>query len=99
MLPNSTGCPDVAFALTSNPVPGVENVTPRGELTLKKFAGRLFGADNASGTPSQLISRRPLPKLPAALAFSVPSAVRYASTVACMFAGTAPDAEKTMGLA
>jgi hypothetical protein len=63
MLPNSTALIP-ALALTWKPVPGVEKTTPRGELTLKKVAGRAFGAEKASGTPSQLISRRPLPKLP-----------------------------------
>ena len=64
MLPNSIGVPLAAVALTWNPVPGVENTTPRGLFTLKKLAGRLFGAAEASGTPSQLISRRaPVPSL------------------------------------
>ncbi|MEJ7669268.1 MAG: hypothetical protein WKH97_11140 [Casimicrobiaceae bacterium] len=56
MLANSTGATP-ALALTWNPVPGVPKTTPRGELTLKKLAGRLLGAESASGTPSQLISR------------------------------------------
>jgi len=42
---------------------------------LKKLAGRRFGAANASGTASQLISRRPLPKEPATLGFKVPRSV------------------------
>ena len=54
------------------PVPGVENTTPRGEFTLKKFAGRLFGAADASGTPSQLISRRKPPNDPFAPAVVPP---------------------------
>src|SRR5262249_14740139 len=45
-------------ALTWKPVPGVKNTAPRGELALKKLGGRLIGAEKASGTPSQLISRR-----------------------------------------
>src|SRR5947207_3194073 len=94
MLPNSTAVPLAAVALTWKPVPGVEKTTPRGEFTLKKFAGRLFGADRASGTPSQLISRRPLGKEPATFAFNAPRAVRYASTVAWMPAAFAPDALK-----
>src|SRR5438552_19190405 len=55
MLSNSIGATP-AFALTSKPLPGVENTTPRGLFTLKKLAGNKLGADNASGTPSQLIS-------------------------------------------
>src|SRR5438477_6035065 len=94
MLPNSTAVPDAAFALTWKPVPGVLKITPRGEFTLKKFAGRLLGAESASGTPSQLISRRPVPKLPATLGFSVPSDVLKASTVDWMPAGLVPEAEK-----
>ena len=48
MLPNLTGAMP-ALALTWNPVPGVEKITPLGELTLKKLAGRLLGAERASG--------------------------------------------------
>src|SRR6185503_4389303 len=92
MLPNSTGTPEAAVALTWNPVPGVENTTPRGEFTLKKSAGRLFGAAEASGTPSQLISRRPLAKEPATLAFKVPRAVRNESTVVWILAAFTPVA-------
>src|SRR5690242_12963894 len=98
MFPNSIGV-DVGFdalALTWNPVPGVENTTPRGEFTLKKLAGKLLGAEKASGTPSQLISRRPLPKLPTTLGFSVPRVVRKESTVDWMAAALAPDALKVM---
>ena len=78
MLPNRTGTLDgfTTLALTWKPLPAVLNTTPRGEFTLKKLAGRLFGAASASGTPSQLISRRPLPKEPATFAFSVPRSVR-----------------------
>ena len=94
MLPNSTGVPDAAVALTWKPVPGVPKITPRGEFALKKFAGRLLGAESASGTPSQLISRRPVPKLPGTLGFRVPSDVLKASTVAWMPAGFGPEAEK-----
>src|SRR5213075_3581025 len=42
------------------PVPGVEYSAPRFELTLKKFAGNVSTSVSAAGTPSQLISRRPL---------------------------------------
>src|SRR3977135_4440184 len=99
MLPNSTGVPDAAVALTSKPVPGVPKITPRGEFTLKKFAGRLLGAESASGTPSQLISRRPVPKLPITLGFSVPSDVLKASTVDWRPAGVAPEPEKVIAAA
>src|SRR5438445_272000 len=57
----------------------------------------LFGGENASGTPSQLISRRPDPNEPGTLGLSVPSAARKALTVGVMAAGSLPDAEKTMG--
>src|SRR5215470_2121698 len=72
MLPNLTGTPEAAFALTWKPAPGVENTTPRGELTLKKFGGKAFGEKNASGTPSQLISRRPVPNEPATFGLRLP---------------------------
>src|SRR5258706_4916429 len=42
------------------PVPGVEYSAPRFELTLKKFGGSVSTSVSAAGTPSQLISRRPL---------------------------------------
>src|SRR5436190_24197263 len=42
------------------PVSGVEYSAPRFELTLKKFAGNVSTSVSAAGTPSQLISRRPL---------------------------------------
>src|ERR1041384_2050879 len=45
---------------TRRPVPGVEYSAPRFELTLKKFAGNVSTSVRAAGTPSQLISRRPL---------------------------------------
>ena len=99
MLPNSIGVPEAAAALTWNPLPGVENTTPRGELTLKKFAGRLLGADNESGTPSQLISRLPELKVPATFAFSVPRLVRNASTEVWIEAALTPLAEVTTGTA
>ena len=76
MLPNSTGVPLAAVALTWKPVPPVVKTTPRGEFVLKKLGGNRFGAENASGTPSQLISRRPLPKEPATFGFKVPRSDR-----------------------
>src|SRR5258706_3298189 len=42
------------------PDPGVEYSAPRFEFTLKKFAGNVSISVSAAGTPSQLISRRPL---------------------------------------
>jgi hypothetical protein len=98
MLSNRTGATP-ELALTWNEVPGVAKTAPRGELTLKKFAGRAFGAANASGTPSQLISLRPDPKLPATFGLSVPKLTRKVSTVVWMAALLAPTAEKISGAA
>ena len=78
-------------ALTWKPVPGVDKTTPRGDVVLKKSAGRVLGAACASGTPSQLISRRPLPTDPAVFAFNVPRSVRKASTTDWMAAAFAPS--------
>src|SRR5512143_3008892 len=93
MLANSMGATP-ALALTWKPVPGVEKTAPRGEFTLKKFAGRMFGAEKASGTPSQLISRRPVANDPAVLGLRGPRAVRYASTADWIDAASAPAALK-----
>src|SRR5437773_9100911 len=49
-----------ALLSTRSPVPGVDISTPRFELTLKKVAGNVSTLVKAAGTPSQLISRRPL---------------------------------------
>src|SRR5881392_1789643 len=49
-----------ALLSTRSPVPGVDISTPRFELTLKKDAGKVSTLVRAAGTPSQLISRRPL---------------------------------------
>src|SRR5436189_6045779 len=49
-----------ALLSTRSPVPGVDISTPRFELTLKKVAGKVSTLVKAAGTPSQLISRRPL---------------------------------------
>jgi hypothetical protein len=65
-------------------------------LTLKKLGGRLFGAAEPFGTPSQLISRRPEPNEPGTLGLRVPKAVRNASTVGLIAAALDPDAEKTI---
>src|SRR5207237_5769409 len=70
ILSNRTGAKP-ALPLTCTPVPGVEKTTPRGEFSLNKFGCRLFGAERASGTPSQLISRRPPPMAPATFGLSV----------------------------
>src|SRR5690349_12970591 len=48
-----------ASALTWNLLFFDTNTAPRGTLVLKKSGGNRFGADCASGVPSQLISRRP----------------------------------------
>src|SRR5512132_1360149 len=94
MFPNSTGATVAALALTCTPVPGVFMTTPRGELTLKKFSGRLLGAANASGTPSQLISRRAPPNEPFAPAtVPPPRADRKLSTVGVIADAFDPAAE------
>src|SRR2546428_14006812 len=49
-----------ALESTRKPVPGPEKMAPRFELTLKKVAGNVSTLVRAAGTPSQLISRRPL---------------------------------------
>ena len=93
-MPNRIAGP-VALALTAKPKPGVLNTTPRGEFTLKKLAGNPFGEAKVSGTPSQLISRRPLPKDPTVFALSGPRDVRNASTCGWMPAAE-PDADDTV---
>src|SRR4030095_15564399 len=98
MLPNRTG-PSAAFALTSTPVPGVENTAPRGEFTLKKSFGSRFGADKAAGTPSQFISRLPVPNEPATLGLRVPRSVLKASTDGVIAAASGPDPKKVIGTA
>src|SRR5437867_13140459 len=100
MLPNRTGVfvGLESSALTWNPVPGVKKTTPRGELKLKKLAGKLLGAATASGTPSQLISRRPSGNDPPTPLLA-PRNVRKALTVARMSDGLAPDTSKTTGAA
>src|SRR2546426_482475 len=49
-----------AVLSTRKPVPGPEKMAPRFELTLKNVAGNVSTLVRAAGTPSQLISRRPL---------------------------------------
>ena len=61
MFPKRCGA---ASLETWNPEPGVSNTAPRGELVLKKSGLNGFGDDWASGTPSQLISRRTPPNEP-----------------------------------
>src|SRR5437867_9390495 len=87
------------LALTWKPDPGVKNTAPRGELALKKFAGRLFGAEKASGTPSQVISRRPLGNDPATFGLRGPRKARKASTAGWIPVRSAPAASKTTGAA
>src|ERR1051325_5471628 len=77
-----------------NAVPGVLKTTPRGEVTLKKLAARKFGSAEASGTASQLISRRTPPKLPFAPAtVPPPRSALNKSRIAVIEAafGPAPD--------
>src|SRR2546425_9162631 len=93
MLPNRTG-PSAAFALTSTPVPGVENTAPRGEFTLKKLFGSRFGAEKAAGTASQFISRLPVPNEPGTLGFRFPRSLLKASTDGVIAAASGPDAKK-----
>src|SRR5690349_1486600 len=84
------------LALTWKPVPGVEKTAPRGEVVLKKSAGRLLGADLASGTPSQLISRRNPPNEPLAPAVvPPPRSVRNASRAGVTAAAFGPAADWT----
>src|SRR5262249_1579878 len=101
MLPNLTGVfvGLTAFALTATPVPGVENSAPRGEFALKKLFGSRLGAENASGTASQFISRLPVPNEPATLGLRVPRSVLKASTDGVIAAASGPDASKVIGKA
>jgi hypothetical protein len=84
MFPNRTavwvGLP--VLALTWKPVPSVWKTAPRGEFALKKLAGRLLGEETASGTPSQLISRRPVANVPPTPLLSPPRSARNWSTAA-----------------
>ena len=99
MSPNSDAPDPSPSPETRTPVPGVENTTPRGEVTLKKSAGSGFGDEKASGTPSQLISRRPVPFEPAVFGLSVPRALRNASTVGWIATGFAPAASNVTAAA
>src|SRR5215510_14107298 len=101
MLPNLTGVfvGLTAFALTATPVPGVENSAPRGEFALKKLFGSRLGAENASGTASQFISRLPVPNEPATLGLRVPRSVLKAFTDGVIAAASGPDASKVIGTA
>jgi hypothetical protein len=72
----------------------VENTVPRGEFTLKKSLGSRFGAEKLAGTPSQFISRLPVPKEPATLGFRLPRSVLKAFTVGVIAAASGPDAKK-----
>src|SRR3954454_6229559 len=66
-------------------------------FALKKLPGN--GLEEPSGTPSQLISRRPLPTDPGLFELSVPRSARNASTWPWMAAALAPDAAKVRGAA
>lgn len=79
MLPNRGGVPEPSLALTCTPPPSVLRIAPRARgavVALKKSLGRLFGAALASGTASQLISRRPVVCATGSPPLSAPSAVR-----------------------
>src|SRR3989442_3137748 len=66
-----------AVLSTRKPVPGPEKMAPRFELTLKNVAGNVSTLVRAAGTPSQLISRRPLVAVGEFGAFKLaPSAAR-----------------------
>src|SRR3954464_10422588 len=94
ILPKLMGVPLAALALVWKPTPGVLKTTPRGDVVLKKFAGRLLGAEDASGTPSQLISRRSPPKEPLAPAVvPPPKSPRKASRAATRVGSAAVRAE------
>src|SRR6266542_4336777 len=84
MFPNRTGVRVglPVLALAWKPLPGVEKTTPRGEFELKKLAGRLLGEEKESGTPSQLISRRPEAKVPPTPLLAPPRSARNRSTAA-----------------
>src|ERR1700730_9317075 len=90
MLPNRTGVSVgfLLFALTCRPVPGVASSAPRERgsvVALKKSPGRKLGAANWSGTPSQLISRRPVSCATGAPPLlGSPSSARYAATIKVM---------------
>jgi hypothetical protein len=67
----------------ARPEPGVEKTTPRARpaaAPLKKLPANRFGALEPSGTPSQLISRRPVKNVPGWLGFSAPRLARYESS-------------------
>jgi hypothetical protein len=77
----------------------VKNTIPRGEFLLKKFAGKRFGAEKASGTPSQLISRWPVADGGPAMLLGFPKKFLKASTAVWISAGVAPEASNTCGAA
>jgi hypothetical protein len=77
----------------------VKNTIPRGEFLLKKFAGNRFGAEKASGTASQLISRWPVADGGPAMLLGFPKKFLKASTAAWISAGVTPDASNTCGAA
>src|SRR3954452_13550543 len=67
------------------------NTAPR---PAKAVGERLLGAAAASGTPSQLISRRPAPCAPETRPLFAPSAARNASTTGLIDAASGPEAVK-----
>src|SRR5436305_10792824 len=89
----------VVAPLTWKPLPAVEKTAPRGEVVLKKLAGRLLGAEAPAATASQLISRRTPPNEPAAPALvPPPRSVRKSSRAASRAGsvGPVPAPERTV---
>src|SRR5437764_13938408 len=99
MFPNLTGVfvGLTRLALTSNPVPGVKNTIPRGEFLLKKFAGNRCGAEKASGTSSQLISRWPVADGGPAMLLGVPKKFLKESPAVWIPAAAATAGSNTCG--
>lgn len=81
MLSNSIGATP-ALALTWKPDPFVAKTAPRGEFTLKKSAGRTFGAANASGNECREYRRDEAASARATAARAV-SGAAYGSSASC----------------
>src|SRR3954454_19405678 len=108
IFPNRTGTPLAVLELTWNGCaitpstngPAVEvNITPRGLLKLKKSAASDPGADTLSGTPSQLISRRPDVNDCLTFGLSCPRSARNWSTAVWIAAGLFPEAALSINCA
>src|SRR3989442_11300168 len=81
-----------AVLSTRKPVPGREKMAPRFELTLKNVAGNVSTLVRAAGTPSQLISRRPLVAGGAFGAFKLPPTAERKLFRVAPSAGLSPSA-------